>query len=346
MNFRLLYIEDQLAKTIQADLTTQGFDVDVNDADNFENTLDQLADDYDAYLMDFRLTAKKGRVDAPTFASTLRTEGANQKKKPIVLITSEGYLSVFKNDFTSQDLFDFVVTKEKFRHNIEKYSTRIKDLIESYNKIEACGFEIKRVLDIDDSDDIDYRLIQKLNSFKEKNDVYGFCRTINYTLIRSSGLLIGDDILAARLGVDQLCDDFKTLKDIFSKCRYTGVLSKSYNRWWSDEVLKFWDEISDGKSLRRLKAAERVAILNSVLNLKLEVAKPIKNAISSNFWTICSGILKPLDPSEGFVLMNKELEKWQEQEYISLEAALEYPELRAFLSPIDRAEISEYAKKQ
>lgn len=344
MKFRLLYIEDQLPKTIQADLIEQGFDVDINDADNFENTLDQLSYSYDAYLMDFRLTANRGRVDAPTFASTLRTEGKNQKKKPIILITSEGYLSLFKNDFTSQDLFDFVVTKENFRRDIEKYSTRIKDLIDSYKLIETCSFDISKTLGVETLNDIDYRLLQKLNSFKEKNDVYGFCRLINYSLIRSIGLLIGDDILAARLGVDNSCEDFKKLKERLEKCRYTGVLSKSYNRWWADQIIEFWNTISDGKSLRRLKANERVVILNSALGLNLEAAKPIPKTISTNFWTICAKYLLPLDPSEGFVLMNKELENWQEQEYISLEAALEDPDLRAFLSPIDRSEISEFAK--
>ena len=107
MLYKLLYIEDQPADSIKDDLSRQGFLVDVDNADDFQSAISKIgASNFDAYLMDFRLTANKGIVDAPTYASTIRTFGRNHKNKPIVLISNERNLSEFENDFTSQDLFD------------------------------------------------------------------------------------------------------------------------------------------------------------------------------------------------------------------------------------------------
>lgn len=74
-------------------------------------------------------------------------------------------------------------------------------------------------------------------------------------------------------------------------------------------------------------------------------ATPIKNNFSSYFWTYCKGSLLPLDPSEGYVLMQKELKPWQEEEYISLDYALEAPSIRKYLTPTARKEILAYGKK-
>lgn len=344
MKYKILYLEDQPAHSIKDDLERANFDIIVNDADNFDVALSDMKNETDAYLMDFRLTANKGNVDAPTFASTLRTFGKNHKSKPIVLISNEQNLPEFENDFTSQDLFDFVVGKKAFRDNIEKYSNRIRSLIESYKAIELESYNISKVLDLENLNIIDYRLIDKLNAAKSKNNTYAFCRIIYYTIIRSVGLLVGKDVLAARLGIDQFSQDFDSFLGKISNCKYSGILSSSYDRWWFHKVTEFWNNISGNKSLRRTNASERVEIINQALGIKLAPATPLKHATSSNFWTICAVTNKPLDPNEGYVYSKKELEAWQEQEYISLYAALEYPENRVFLSPIDRNEIFELSK--
>lgn len=344
MKYKILYIEDQPAHSIKDDLERSNFDVTVNDADNFDAALSDMKKETDAYLMDFRLTANKGNVDAPTFASTLRTFGKNHKSKPIVLISNEQNLSEFENDFTSQDLFDFVVGKKAFRDNIEKYSNRIRSLIESYKVIESEFYDINKVLDIGDINIVDYRLVEKLNAAKTKRDTYAFCRIIYYTIIRSVGLLVGKDILAARLGIDQSSQDFDLFLGKIRDCKFSGILSSSYERWWFHKITEFWGSISENRSLRRTSATERVEIINQALGLKLTAATPLKFATSSNFWTICSVTNEPLDPNEGYVYSKKALEVWQEQEYISLYAALEYPESRTYLSPIDREEILQLSK--
>ena len=84
MEYRILYIEDENADSIKSDIESDGIYVDVLQPEGFEMDLNSLCKSaYDAIIMDFRLTAGIGKVDAPTFATTLRTEGDNQKKVPI-----------------------------------------------------------------------------------------------------------------------------------------------------------------------------------------------------------------------------------------------------------------------
>ena len=342
MTYKIFYIEDLPADSIKDSLERCGFEVIVNDANDFDSALLEMGKDTDAYLMDFRLTANRGKVDAPTFASTLRTFGDNHRDKPIILISNDKNLPAFENDFTSQDLFDFVVDKKSFRQEVVKYSDRIKSLIDSYKKIKAESFDIARVLGIDNIDMLDYRLIDKLNTAKDKDNTYAFCRIIYYSIVRSIGLLVGKDILAARLGVDLSSPDFEKFLCKISDCKYSGILSSSYDRWWFHKIIEHWNDISGNKSLRRMNAKERVEIINNAYHLNLAPAKPLEHATSTYFWTICAITKQPLDPNEGYVYAKKELEVWQEQEYISLFAFFEHPEEKKYLSPTDKKDILEF----
>ncbi len=340
MAYKILYIEDQDAGSIKNSLERNGLEVIVCDASSFDETYSQITSDVDAFIMDYKLNEGRGYVNAPTFAATIRSQGI---KKPIMLITNEKNLKEFEGDFTNHDVFDFVKTKELFMADYPKYSKLVSSLIDAYKKIEISEFDLAKVLG-NKSIDFDYRLGEKLKKYANAKDVYMFCRTIYYTIIRASGLLIGEDILAARLGVDKSSADYSKLLDYFSSCKYNGILSGSYSRWWFQDVNNKWLEISDGKSLRRMNATERVKILNKTFNLSLQVVAPINLAHSASFWTICVGTNMPLDPSEGYIVRKKDMEVWQEQEYISLYGVLENPEQNIFLSPSDREYILKFSK--
>lgn len=340
-DYNILYIEDENAKSIQEDLKSYGLIVETLNPINFDMVLNEIhRKSYDAYIMDFRLTSGTGRVDAPTFAATLRTNGKNQKKAPLIMITNENYLSEFENDFTSQDLFDMVLTKPNLRNNYEKYSQRIKSLIDAYRFIKNSDFDINKILGIDSLHILDYRFLDCLESFRNKEDLYGYVRTISNSLIRAIGPLVGTDVLAARLGIDIQCDDYAKLLNTsqFLQCKYTGILSNTYERWWFDKIKKIWESISN-ESLRRTEARDRVFILNENFNLSLEAATPLEMATSSTFWTICHKYQKPLDPSEGYQFRYRHFDEWLEPEYISLIGALENPNLQRFLSPIDKEDV-------
>lgn len=347
MAYKILYVEDQVAESIKDDLERQGYEVVSNDADNFDDLLNVINSEIDVYVFDFRLTAHKGRLDAPAIAQAMRTKGINYKEKPIILISNEDKLKEFDKDLTSQDLFDFAVSKGNFRANTSKYSKRIDSFIESYRIIKDTNFDLKKILKISELESsllIDYRLIEKLQSDKIINDVYSYCRCINTSLIRSIGPLIGEDVLSSRLGVSKKSKDWAELLKLLEVYKYKGILSDVYPRWWMEDILNWWNSLFDGKSLRRINSKERVSLLKSYTDFDLTPIEPVKNSNSTYFWTICIETKEALDPSEGFVVNKKEILPWQELEYLSLNSALEQSSYRKYLSPIDRNRIREIEK--
>lgn len=343
MSYKILYIEDLDGDSVKNNLERCDIEVIINNASGFDETLNDIEKTFDAYIMDFRLDAKTGRVNAPTFASTIRGFAKDKHQCPIILVSNEVNLVQYDKDFTCHDLFDMVIRKDAFLQHYLKYCDRIKDSIEAYKHIKGNDFDINSTLDINNEEDyiLDYRLISKLNDAKKNKDIYSFYRTIYQTLIRGIGLLIGEDILAARFGVDKGSENYSDFISIFDDCKYTGIMSSSYHRWWAHRVIAKWKEIADF-SLRRLQAADRVEILRKHFALSLRPAEPLDMATSTTFWTICAVTKRPLDPSEGFIFREKDLEVWQEQEYISLYSALTNPKLRKFLSPGDKKELLQY----
>lgn len=352
-SYKVLYVEDSDPESAKGAFELEGLEVEVNDASNFDSFIDQIEKSaYDAYILDFRLTSKAGRVDAPTYASMLRSSQIDDeesklklKKAPLILFSTEDNLKYFDKDFTSQDLFDLVDHKPTEMTGYKRLSGRIKALIDGYRTIESNSYEIEPILGLGESElDLDCHLCKTLTESVERKDSYALCRTIYQTVIRSSGLLVGEDILAARLGVDKKSEAWGSfLSSQLSGCKYTGIMSSAYDRWWMHRVLNQWQEWSGGQTLRRLKAEERVKILSEEANgNNLKAAEPIKENVSTCFWTICAILNKPLDPMEGYLYNKRERKLWEEQDYASLFGLLEYPNEQNYISLLSQKEVRSY----
>lgn len=345
--YRLLYIEDQDPQTCvnllkEADM----FEVETIDAATTDDTLDKIRDhSFDIFLMDFELTSHTGRVDAPTYASTLRTKFKDHKDCPIILISSDINIRRFEQDFSNNDLFDIIVTKEEFGNRYQIYKARMYDLVDAYSKIKESGFDISSTMGVENENILDFRFVHFLKMYGANQDIYGFCRFIQKTYLQSIGPLIGEDVIAARFGIDKECNDFKKFIKHFDSYRYKGILSTSYKRWWSDDILNWWNREFNGDFLRLIPAQKRVQALNSKLNLHLRSVEPLEFNRSTCYWSICNEIKKPIDPNEGYVILNEKIYPWQEHEYLSLKAILSNDKLIRKISSADRKKIVEYGQK-
>lgn len=348
MAYKLLYIEDLDADSIRNDLESFGFEVETNNASDFNNVIRHFSNEYDAYILDYRLTAEAGIVDAPTYAQTLRSKNKKviRKDAPVILISNEINKTQIYEDYTSQDLFDLSLTKQNFRKYLKKYSELITSFIKSYEFSNSLRFDINGILGLTNEgirEKVDYRFIEKFASQKEiKDNAFGCCSLIYNTLIKSIGPLIGKDILSARLGISQESKDWEKLYEHLDSCKYSGVFSDVYDRWWMDDVIKWWNKLSSGLPLRRTPAAIRVERIKAATGLNLSPIEPIRFYNSSNFWTICLKTKKAIDPSEAYIINDYVLEPWQENRYISHYALLEYPETRDKLSTMDRKDLREF----
>ncbi|MBP6303094.1 MAG: response regulator [Bacteroidia bacterium] len=349
MAYKILYIEDLDPGSIVHDLKSNGFEAEHYNPESLEALVSKTKD-YDLLLLDFRLTENKMVVfDAPTIAQTVRTIGGSAHiDMPIVLISTEVKITDYYKDYSSQDLFDFSVSKEIFLGHLEKYTTRLKSVINAYKLITETNKNLEQCLSISANKlkSLDYRIIEQLNGEMYKNDIFAFNSYLLNQIIRSVGVLIGEEVLLARLGICKSSPDWKNLKMELEPFKYKGVYHDAYERWWSAEIEDWWKEKTNNLSLRRLSAEQRVEVIKKFAKYtELIVQKKTNHATSSNYWTICKQLKIGIDSIDGLELHHRELKPWQEKEYISIQAGLEASELFNFVKHSDKERLKEIASK-
>lgn len=327
MAYKLYYIEDLESESRKSDLENLGFQVEQYDPErNINNVVDKInAYSPDVIIMDYRLNNGSENVyyDAPTIAATLRNKHReNYKEIPIILISNESKIADFYKDFLNQDLFDYAIEKQVLNDRKDFFKERILSYIDSYLKIKEYDFDILKILGLEDKDSalLHSLIVKKLEP--KKQQIYEYSRFINDNLIYAVGTLIGEDILAARLGVDKSCENWNEFLDKLSDSKYQGIFKDSHNRWWSEKIEKWWTSTFGINNLRRLNATERVNLLNNKFKFNLTAANPTKLSRSTKFWTICKGTSMPLDPFDGIQIIKKDYKLWQEKEYFSKDYAL------------------------
>jgi hypothetical protein len=178
------------------------------------------------------------------------------------------------------------------------------------------------------SDHIDPRFLSYFDG-GDTPSIHDVARLILRELIGRAGLLIGERLLAARLGVDiaRSPDWPRLLGGLPDWCRYGGPFADAWPRWWAPLVQdEWWLSLPDTRhaSLGSLNAEQRVKRLREHVGFaQLVPAEPILPGYSTHFRTLCAASGDPLDPLDGVVLGGDEPLPWQDAAYISIDAALE-----------------------
>lgn len=287
-------------------------------------------ENYDGLLIDLRLDGEgpnQLEYSAISISSELRAICARNELKsfPIILCsTLEKIKETYKSDKTSHDLFDYTFRKSE-NPDYERFSKKLKSLAEGYIGLPFDANSLDKIFQRGDLKNLDQRIFER---FYNQDIIvpYDFAHFTVKTLFHSTNPLIKETILASRLGVniEKSGAHWSELLSKFEDCRYKGLFSNGWNRWWADLLNKKLKDIS-GKNFSFLKADERVTILKEVFGVEgIIAAKPIELNTSSEFWTICEATKQPIDPMEGIkVKLSHELKAWQEPKYISLYAILE-----------------------
>ncbi|MEX0313646.1 MAG: hypothetical protein AB3N18_05675 [Allomuricauda sp.] len=306
---------------------------------------------FQGIILDLRLDENMGvgvRFTAPSLAQEIRTKsgaGLGIQEIPIILCSTDQKIkALYSREQSSHDLFDYEFLKGASPNWI-KIASRLNSLAEGYRKIKEVDYNIENVFGRPMAD-IDARILGKFIDKELGFPVHEFSQHILKQLIRWPGPLIGFELLGAKLGLDiELSEDWEELlNEHLINCRYTGVFSEGWSRWWNDLLVNWFNSLT-GKRLSTLKAEERVDMLKEKLGLtKLVAAKPLPKSVSTNYSTICEFYRKPIDPFEGFkVFGRKDPKPWQEHQYLSIEAVLERRGLNQGLkihpSEMDRVEL-------
>ncbi|WP_129367300.1 hypothetical protein [Lutibacter sp. HS1-25] len=352
MAYKILYIDDLETKSREKDIENLGYEVKLyNPTSDISDLFKELDAKTKACVLDYRLTKGENNAcfDAPTIAQTLRTKHKNDLKDfPLILMSNEGIkVKEFDKDLTSQDLFDFVLTKQEFSNDKSNFKKKLDSFVKSYEIIIQHKFDLNKIIAFDENFTLHSRI--KSDALTINKNLFSLSSFIYYDVVRPIGILIGEDVLSARLGVSKESEDWNKLLEIINSSIYAGAFSDYLKRWWMDKINKWWSEtISSEVSLRRLNADERVELLKSKLGLKnLTPLTKTKHSLSSNFWTICKDSREPLDPFDGIELI-KDYLPWQEKEYLSIESALagKMDEYKNQISEIDKKAVRELVKKE
>lgn len=355
MAYKIAYLEDLDARSIKRNIEQQGFEVThITPQDNFEDTLSQIQQiEADLLLMDFRLHAGVAQFNAPPFAQFFRSQVVeNGINLPIVLISSEDNISDYYRDYTSFDLFDFAVVKKKFLAETHKYCTLFNELINAYQYLkQAQSKKIEIGLDLLNIPDllqmrVDSRLLDTLSMYKYQSDPFMMSGLLLSTFVKPIGILIGSDVLAARLGISKKSKDWGELLDHLNEFKYSGIYSKTYQRWWSQGLEIWWkSSFPDAPTLRRLPANERHKLISDRYKLKdLIPLEKLEYSNSTRFWTICAGNFLPLDPIDGFELVRDiDSSPWLEPKFYSLAFLIDHmnSQIKKELKDLERARFSE-----
>lgn len=290
--------------------------------------------DYDGLILDLKLddlpnsNDKRADFRGTSLAQEIRTRQKEGLLKcfPIVLFSA--------NDKTQQaleksgmDLFDIYIDKSKLDDKAFLiYAPQIIDVSVGYKRLSDSSLFIKDVFNITESQ-IDSRFIFEYNETK-KSPVHIQARFLITEFLDKQGLLVDEDVLAARLGIDKdKSEDWCKLLVNLTFAKYNGVFSKGWTRWWMHLIEQWWKEISGSNEfqfLRSTAAPERVEKIKQATQLtRLVSAEKIDKANSDRFWTVCKGHNRPLDPVDGLLIQGQDnLYSWQEPEYVSVDAAL------------------------
>ena len=338
MEIQFLYIDDD--KVINAEEKIQGFEQEgrlsispKQHKGSWEEQLKFIKENeakMNGLILDLRLddfpNEKGERADfrGTSLAQEIRTRQKENEFKsfPIILFSANSKLKKSLEN-SGKDLFDICIEKEVNVNSFKIITPQLISLAEGYIFL-TDNNDISKILNID-VNKIDERFVSELSQ-SLSNPVHIVSQFLIYELIEKQGLLVNEHILAARLGIDiENSQDWEKVKESLSFTKYTGVFTEGWKRWWMFLIESWWSDTIEAESyLRSTPAKERVTLIKKALKLeKIQSAQKIEKADSEEYWTICKGYNRPLDPVDGLIIKGQEkLYPWQEPEYVSIDAAL------------------------
>lgn len=375
MDFRYLYIDDNSennAKGIITGLQKEGeliinFD---NPKGNWEKERERILSDefksYSGLILDLNLeeVPNKDKETSHYKGSSLAQEIRNLSKAgklkeiPIILLSATVNLNKFF-DRTNEDLFDLIFSRE-WLNAPRRFSDLRRKLISlsvGYNLLEKCKKNDNNLIEL-----FKYNLESESIRFKgEMKSVISYPSHIvsNFIIknllekseIAVSGILISEDILATRLGINiSKSPDWEKVLGKINNHKYKGIFSEGWTRWWMSGIDKWWSyELEIAQSLRATRAGDKVELLKQKLGLyELVPIQKAENSKSETFWTNCIGSGVPIDTVDGLIVAGQDtLFPWQDKNYISFREALKPQGKRKWekLSPSEEYKL-ELLKKQ
>lgn len=280
-------------------------------------------DNIHGLLLDLKLVIRDSnnsgiQYQSPSLAEELRTLSKEDvfKSLPIILCsTDENFQRYY--DSTSQDLFDATYKKDDLTDHT-KTDQIINEFIahaEAYQEIAKNRNDLNKLLK---HDNILKDIQLEFECLTTDHDKAALIREV----VLPTGVLIDEDILAIRLGIDKdksKKEDWDELKKKFEGIKYTGIYSKAWDRWWMLGLYKWWQKKFPDHLIQNTSAEEKVELLKEKLGLGnlTAITKPEHHNYNT-FWQKCLLSNTPLESADGLRARERQKYSWQNPKYISL----------------------------
>lgn len=294
-------------------------------------------------LMDVDLSAAPGENGTgPGIAQDIRVKQKARAISEFPVVRFAAIAPVEKNlkgDPASDDLFDLKIQKEALTKEGGWVVEQLHGLLEIYSALaEESPDESTFLKFLDISPDRWARVGHVGLQSRVLTGLQAAPHVAAGSLLRDfllpAGLLIGEDLLAIRLGIDarQSAEEWFALRESLP-FRYTGVASSRFVRWWARDLETWWLEAFKGVSpLASLTSVERVNVLTGGQAAKKLTPLTLPNgSAGSKPWRLCSLVaerepkeLLPIDPLESVRFMPRtDLPAWVDPQYAALGPALQ-----------------------
>lgn len=287
-------------------------------------------------LMDVDLSNEKGsRQSGPGMAQDIRV--AQQKRTlpgfPIVRFSlREKVLENIGHDSSSDDIFDLKIEKDGLSAADARPAAQSKliGVRALYDALNVEGARLLDVLGLTEEQWYQWGSTDFQSDFDIGDRVHLKASPLVRVMIHP-GLLIDEDMLAMRLGVDSSASQgWQTLTDELAAYAYCGVASGCFKRWWARGIEDWWqDKLGADVPLAGCTIAERVELLTAVTADLVPLQMP-SGSLGDRPWRYCllskeaRQQFVPVDPARAVkVKPRSSMPSWLDPLYAALGIALQ-----------------------
>lgn len=285
----------------------------------------------DGILFDWQLHDKNTGYDSEALTQQIKRVIIQQHLKDIPFIlcsAADDFPTIYKENFTSHDLFDKYFHKNEFSDNSEGIIRIFKSLAIGYRQIRENIENISEIIKINECDlmYVSSGFVEFLSNGLKSKVIHRVSNILLNNFIIDDGIIINEKTLATRLGicsshVDNQDKQWGYLKEILNKTKYRGVFYEGWDRWWMYKIQHWWDNSFSGVSLRRTVAEQKVKMLLDKFELQFNPISYNEKHPSKYYWVNCVQTQIPIDTVDGLLIANQaKTAPWIDKKYLSIEA--------------------------
>ncbi|WP_417818956.1 hypothetical protein [Tritonibacter scottomollicae] len=274
-----VWVDDKLqeAAGLKRLLEAAGLQIDVSKPSAVRERIKDGDFEADGVLMDIELNTDAAfSEDGSTMAQLIRTEQnrGTVAPLPVVRFARRGPVDEYVgSDTSSDDLFVWSIDKDDVAaEKAEGFGITLLGMQEVFAQVGRNGEFLSLVgLEEESWDSFGHPTFRKTYERTAGNHLKA---AYYIRLLLTPGPLVGEDLLAVRLGVARPeSSGWDALLEALKEFEYRGVAKAQFRRWWTRGVELWWEEFSSSdEPLSSLTIEERITTLGA----KFENLVPLK----------------------------------------------------------------------